>query len=810
MARLHDSPLLASVFASMGEGVLVVDASHHFVLLNPAAERILGLGPVDVPVEQWSEHFGLYLPDQATLYPPERLPVVRALHGELVDRAEVFLRNAERPSGAWLLVSARPVRDENGRTQGGLCVFNDVTDLKRSEESLRAGEEKYRSLYNNTPVMMHSIDRTGRLISVSDCWLSTLGYERAEVLGRDSVEFLTAESQRYARDVVLPEYFKTGICRDVPYQLVKKNGQRIDVLLSAIAERDASGRVSRSLAVLIDVTERKRAEQALLESETRLRSILDNAPAVFFLLDARGRYIFVNRAWEQLLHRTRQQVAGRTLFDVFPRDIAEALDHANQAVFRSRAPVEQEERVPHDDGVHVHLTQKFPLIDSNGSVYAMCGISTDITERKRTEASQHFLAEASRELVTSLDYETTLQRVAELAVPSLAELCVVFMRSDGARLRPVAVADSVPARASTVREFLEAHPPRVDARRGPARVLSSGHAESSRESRGLLAARALAEPRWAAVGALLERPSLGVPLRARGRTLGVLYLVSPQPGQVYSREELALTEELGRRAAFAIDNAQLYCSAQESIRARDEFLSIASHELKTPLTSMKLRVQQMGAALASTPRGLPVVAKLARMLGVFDEQLKRLSQLVDHLLDVSRVNERRLALRLEPLDLSEVARQVASHVAEQLDKAECAFELVAPEPVLGRWDRLRMEQVMLNLLTNAMKYGAGHPIQMEVAPHAHKAWLVVRDHGMGIPHEAQGRIFARFERAASRNYGGLGLGLFITRQIVEAHGGDIWVESEPGQGSTFVVELPLEPVPARTPVRAEGTAPRGR
>ncbi|MCY1042360.1 PAS domain S-box protein [Corallococcus sp. bb12-1] len=789
MDRLLESWSLDAVFASMGEGVLVSDEHRRCVFLNPMAEQLLGMAATDMPVDRWPEHYGFYLPDQVTLYPPERLPMARALDGETVSHTEIFLRNAARPAGTWLLVSSNPVRDPAGVLRGGVSIFNDITERKRTEEGLRAAGEKYRSLYINTPVMMHSIDEKGRLVSVSDRWLNTLGYERAEVLGHDSVEFLTAESQRYAREVILPAYFKTGECRNVPYQLVKKDGQPIDVLLSAIAERNAAGRVVRSLAVSIDVTEQKRAERALLESEKRLRAILDNAPTVFFLLDTQERFLFVNREWERLFHHTRQEVAGKTVFDVFPREIADALHDANQGILQSGESVEREERLSHDDGIHIHLTQKFPLFDATGAINALCGIATDITERKQMEISQRFLAEASRELVTSLDDEATLQRVAELALPLLAELCIVFVPTEGLPLRPVAVADRSPARAADVREFLQRHPPAPESLHGPARVLSTGRSEAAEVSQGLLDPAALTEARWSRVRTLQGRPSLGVPLQARGRTLGVLLLIRPHPGHAYAPTELALAEELGRRAAVAIDNARLYCSAQESIRARDEFLSIASHELKTPLTSMKLRVQQMESAL-KRPQPLPM-DKVSRMLEVFEDQLRRLSQLAEHLLDVSRIHDQRLDLRREEMDLVAVAREVTGHLAAQLQNAGCALEWVAPEPVRGHWDRLRLEQVLLNLLTNAMKYGEGRPIHLEVTRHAQGARLIVEDHGLGIPSEAQGRIFERFERAASRNYGGLGLGLFITRQIVEAHGGSIRVESTPGLGAKFIVELPM-------------------
>ncbi|WP_267967881.1 PAS domain-containing protein [Myxococcus stipitatus] len=205
-----DEDIFQSVLSSMGEGVVVADAQGRLVFFNPRAEALLGQGSSAVGVADWPARYGLFLPDQVTPFPAWELPLARALRGESVDQVEVFMRNPTSPAGTWLLVNARPVRDASGAPRGALAVFNDITAFKRAGDAVLDREAQYRSLYNNTPVMMHSIDPEGRLVSVSDTWLQTLGYSREEVIGRNSVDFLTPGSARFAREVVLPEFFRTG------------------------------------------------------------------------------------------------------------------------------------------------------------------------------------------------------------------------------------------------------------------------------------------------------------------------------------------------------------------------------------------------------------------------------------------------------------------------------------------------------------------------------------------------------------------------------------------------------------------------
>jgi signal transduction histidine kinase len=255
--------------------------------------------------------------------------------------------------------------------------------------------------------------------------------------------------------------------------------------------------------------------------------------------------------------------------------------------------------------------------------------------------------------------------------------------------------------------------------------------------------------------------------------------------------DLTLAMELTRRAAMAIDNARLYREAQEALRSRDEFLAIASHELRTPLTALGLQLQSLGRTLRREFEGTAQAAQMTQKLAAASRQSERLAGLIDNLLDVSRITSGRLSLTREDVDLAEVTREVSARFAEGFTRAGCTLSLKTAGPVVGRWDRLRIEQVVTNLVANALKYGAGEPIEVEVVDSGETARLIVSDHGIGIAEEHQARIFGRFERAVSVNaYGGLGRGLYIARQIVEAHGGTIRVRSAPSCGAEFVVELP--------------------
>ncbi|WNG40140.1 AAA family ATPase [Archangium violaceum] len=300
------------------------------------------------------------------------------------------------------------------------------------------------------------------------------------------------------------------------------------------------------------------------------------------------------------------------------------------------------------------------------------------------------------------------------------------------------------------------------------------------------------------------RSLLCAPIQVRGKTVACVCVSHRQVGELFGEDEERLASFVCILAGAALENAEgfeqmaalseergrLYREEQEAVRRRDDFLSIAAHELKTPLTSLQLHLQGLMNQVRQGMERLPP-ERLGAKLESANLQTQRLGKLVNELLDISRIAQGQMLGKLEDVDLTQVVRGVVERSREALSRAECELRLTLPPSMVGHWDAMRLEQVVLNLLTNATKYGAGRPIEITLEGDATQARLRVRDEGIGIAEEDAARIFERFERAVSvRHYGGFGIGLWIVREIVQALGGTIEVESAPGKGATFTITLP--------------------
>jgi len=441
----------------------------------------------------------------------------------------------------------------------------------------------------------------------------------------------------------------------------------------------------------------------------------------------------------------------------------------------------------------------FPLSKAGGEVSHVAVAYKDVTaevtirdaEEMRAQQRLGALANISTALsLATSDFSAALEELARLASGVLGECCVLTLVNEELHTLEVRAAyHPEPEARQLLRDELYGAV-RSDA--GVAMgVLRTGQPvlQARIPQEGLLEALTPGARRFVQHYGL--HSSLLVPLRVQGKAIGTLGVSRGQPDHPYTLEDQEFLQELGDRAALTIQNVRLLRTAQEAVRLRDEFLAVASHELKTPLTPLSLKLQGLERMIepGSDPH---FTERLARDVETMRRQVRRLTNLINDLLDVARISGGRLKLRLEEVELPGLVREVASRFEPEVERAGGRIEVSTGEPFTGHWDRLRLEQVVTNLLSNSLKYGPGKPIHVRVEAQAGQARLTVRDEGIGVEPRLRARIFEKFERAVSdRHYGGLGLGLYITRQIVEALGGSIEVESEPQQGATFTVLLPL-------------------
>ena len=408
-------------------------------------------------------------------------------------------------------------------------------------------------------------------------------------------------------------------------------------------------------------------------------------------------------------------------------------------------------------------------------------------EAERAQERAAFLADLSTELASSLSSPDMLERVARRSIPFAGDGCAIDLWDDGYELRRVVVVYKEPATELLVRELYRDESLTTSIAPTIREVAETGRPVLLSDVPASFLDERLPD-HLRPLGKKLIRSFVIAPLPGREGFLGAISFSAEQAGR-FGPVELELVVDLGRRIGLALDNVRLFASAQDAVRVRDDFLSIASHELRTPLTALQAHLQ---GQLRNLRRGEPIdPAQTAARLETAVRQTRRLGKLVNELLDVSRITAGRLQLEREEFDLAELAGELADRFREEAERAGSELRVHAPPGATGCWDRHRMEQVLTNLLANALKYGAGKPVDLEVLAAGATVLVRVRARGVGIAEEAQARIFGRFERAASeRHYGGLGLGLYITREIVTAHGGEISVRSAPGEGSTFLVSLP--------------------
>jgi PAS domain S-box-containing protein len=789
---------LETTLRSIGDAVISTDASGRVVFMNPVAERLTGWALADAAGRALTEVFRIV--NEQTRKTVES-PVEKVLReGGIVGLANHTVLLARDGREFPIDDSGAPIKDAEGRVTGVVLVFHDITE-RRSAEAERS---LLAAIVESSQDAVIGKTLEGTITSWNETAERMYGHTAEEAVGRH-ISLVVPEDRLAELEEIMSRLGRGERIEHIETVRVTKGGERKDVSLTISPIRDASGSWVGASTVARDITDYKHAAEEraglLLTVERerqRLRRLVADVPGVVWEAwgapDESGQRInFVSDHVEKLLGYTVEewlQTPNFWLSIVHPEDRERAAAEAH-AIFESGTVGVSRFRWMRKDGRAVPVeAQSSVILDESGEPLGMRGVTMDITERKAAEERLRFIAEASRVLASSLDYEVTLERLARLSVEALADYCLIDLADADAGVRRVAVSHADAARQPLV-ERLRDYPPDGSRAAGVSSVLRTGEPLAVNEVNDEVIASMARDDEHARVLRELGLKSyLTVPLVARGRTIGALTFASTRARREYTAEDVSYAQEIASRAALAIENARLYKRAREVNQAKDEFLATLSHELRTPLTPIlgwthMIRSGRLGEA------------EVGRGVRVIEKNSQSLSRLINDLLDMSSILSGKMRIEREPVELSSVVREAIETVRPQADARSVALEASlggAEATVSG--DRTRLVQVFWNLLNNAVKFSPeGGRVRVSLsADGGREARVQIEDDGEGITSEFLPHVFERFRQAdmgTTREHGGLGIGLALVKSFVEAHGGAVRAASAgEGRGSRFTVTLP--------------------
>lgn len=751
----HAQTALAYIYArmeTMPTGVVVANAQGEITLANPAANAFLG-GQVSASVYQPNERNSISRVD-GTRFPSDAYPLVRALqHGETSHGILMVIHYGD--TERILSVAANPIRDADGSIIGAVATFDDVTDrhhaeeecqrrIRQAEEALRDSEARFRAFSESTSEGI-ALTEHGKIIEVNQTFADHLGYTREEMLGRSPLEFTAQESRE--------EMARRFMAEDPgPYVAISlhKDGSRT---IGELRARNITykGRPVRVVAVR-EITAQKRAEDALRASEAKFRSLFEHMSESVtvdeMVFDSAGHPVDwiirdANPAYERIFGISREQAIGQRATVLYPFIEQSHNEFADYAGRLQHGEAVQLEFSDPRTGRHL-LVSAIPMGNQHFST-----VATDFTERKRNEEERERLLQEVERRAAELD----------ASLNSIADGVIIFA-PDGSivRINPTA------ERLTGFSVGMTAEP-----------------AEPGLSIPGMLTPEGQPVP-------IESMP----PIRAlRGETVrGELMVFQPPlvPQSVWvsiSAAPLQLPDGTWLGAVVTITDITQLHELQEQ---QQVFVHMISHDLRTPLTIIYGHAQVVDDAISEA--GVNGVVK--QSMDAILRSIQRMDRMIHDLVDAARAEGGQLELKRQPVDIRKYLEEMCIRSAAVIDIGRVQLEVPADLPaVLADYNRL--ERIITNLLSNALKYSTpGTPVLVRVYRTDNEVTVAVTDQGQGIPVEEMQHLFQRFYRAPKTHKAeGIGLGLYISKQLVEAHGGRIWVESEVGKGSTFSFTLPV-------------------
>lgn len=802
--------------------ISVADPTGRSIYVNAAGRRMVGL-PADYPIRQ-TQILDFYPPEERTFAADV---IVRSMLDRGHWSGETFLRNWTTGERIPVSVEHVLIRDpRDSRVIGTGTVTRNITEAQKVarergdllarerqareqaeavNEQLRESEERFRLTIDEAPIGMALVAPDGGFIRVNHRLCEIVGYTAQELAGL-TFQVITHPEDLDA-DLALVGQLARG---EIPrYQLgkryVRKDGTIVDVMLSVSVLRKPDGAPRYFIAQIEDITERKQFEERLRLAEAKSTGILSISADAIISIDESERITMFNEGAEKVFGYSSAEAIGAPLETLIPEQ-SRAAHHQHIATFARGDRTSRQ--MGESDKVILGRRKSGELFPADAAISKLevggrrvLTVSLrDITEQKRIENEQRFLAEVGRVLGASLDYNQTLTRISELAIQGLADLCILEIVDHDEDIQGLKVTSRSPAQSALCELLM--HAPLA---RGRSPLLSSVLASQrpallQRTCEETILSLAEDEETQQALRAVGVFSLVAVPLVVYGRLLGVIAFVSTTASRLYGPADVRLAEELAQRAALSLENARLYRAAQLATEARDDVMGIVAHDLRNPLNSILL----LASLLHSTE---PERRSRERASGI-ERAAIRMNHLIQDLLDVTRIEAGRLSI--EPVALSTQQLLADSIEAQKPLAASASLELrldAAPELPEVWADRDRLLQVFENLIGNALKFTkAGGQITVGAAPREGEVLFWVSDTGSGIAPEDLAHLFDRFWQARKAERRGAGLGLSIVKGVVEAHRGRIWVESRPGQGSTFLFTIPSvrrsEPAPPAPVPRA--------
>lgn len=686
---------------------------------------------------------------------------------------------------------------------------------------LKAQENRYSLALENTPIIVYAQD-----LNLKYTWIQNPHARSTEdrVIGKTDRQLLPKD-EADALESIKRRVLETGVGERQEISATLTEGKLIyDLMVQPL--RDEKGQLIGIAGAAVDITQEKQYEYSLQEARSgaekdlaQIEALYQQAPIGLCFIDKELRYVRINKVLAEWNGLSVEEHLGKRVDVVLPH-LAESLVPMLQKIIDSRSPIRdlQLELLDNSTGILKHFNLNFdPVTSEAGEVQGVSAIIQDITEQVKSVEATQLLAEATKTLGSSLDYQTTLDRLARSMVPVFGDWCGVDVLEEDGTFNRVAVQHVDPKKIKWALEIAEKYPPDMDSATGVPAVLRTGKSELYEFiPEEMLRAAAKDEEHWKIIEQIGFTSAMVVPLVARGKVFGALTLVYAETKRRYSQNDLQLAEELGRRAGSAIDNARLFQAAQREIEDRkraeaevmrlvrelevrvDErtkalrdavedlegFCYSVSHDLRAPMRSLSANSRIL---LEDFSEGLAPEAQrhLERMAAAGS----KMGDLIDDLLQFSRLGRTKLTVR--EIKLSDIAEQIATQLKAHYPAWRGEFQI---EPELSAFgDPSILTIVLQNLLENAVKYSdkvESPRVEFGADCTESERIFYVRDNGIGFDMQYSAKIYQPFERLhRDEDYPGTGIGLANSRRIIIRHGGRLWAEAEVGKGATFFFTL---------------------